>query len=491
MSVTNCAVGGLATYVPSAQDPWNKQKAIHLYRRISLGANLNTLEDALSRSPIDIVDEIINYSSTLPIAPEPEWAYWQLSDYDSDDGIRNQQLINQLLSWGTNWFYDIKNNLLRDRMSFFWHNHFVTRQEDYGCPSWMYQYHMLLQQYALGNFKEFVREMGKTPAMLVYLNNVQNTRFDVNENYARELLELFTLGVDNGYTQNDIVEVARAITGWNDIDVNDLCGTIEFSNLFWDPSDKTIFGRTGSWNYDDVIDILFEERTTEISEFICGKLYTHFVNPKVHEGFVSELAQVMRDADFELKPVLKTLFSSQHFFDEANIGTVIPGHIEYFMTFLNEIGYRDIEDLIYAVGYSAGDFGQAVFNPVDVAGWKGNRDWINSSNLNYRWEGIFNIMVYYYDQNNQSLPELMDFLTGLVGQDERDPDLIAKAVIDHFLPKGLQTEMEYKEAYALFRGEVPENYYDLGIWDLSFPSVPLQIFQLLNHIANLPEFQLR
>lgn len=491
MPDTNCATGLLNQYVPSADQPWNIQRAMHLYRRTGLGTDIETIKAALGRNPASLVFNLINISSNLPLEPEPEWAFWKISDYSSNEGERNQQIINQILDWGTRWTTAIKNNGLRDRMSWFWHNHFVTRQEDYGCPSWMYQYHKLLQKYALGNFKEFVREIGITPAMLVYLNNVQNARNAPNENYARELYELFTLGVDNGYTQNDIVETARAITGWNNIDVTDLCGTIEFFNFTWDPGQKTIFGRTGNWNYDDVIDILFEERAVEISEFICEKLYKEFVNPKVNASVVKELASMFRDDNFELKPLVTTLFSSEHFFDEANIGTVIPGHLEYMLTFLNEMNYTDTEELLYAIAFAASDFGQAVFNPVDVAGWPGNRAWISSSSLNFRWQSIFNIIGYYYEINGQKINEFLDLTKSLVGPSENNPEVIVEALVNYFLPKGLQFESEYEEALKVFKSEIPENYFELGQWNLDWDAAPAQIYLLFSHISNLPEYQLK
>ena len=167
-----------------------------------------------------------------------------------------------------------------------------------------------------------------------FLNNIQNTRFQPNENYARELLELFTLGVDNGYTQVDITNVARAISGWNGIDQTNLCGDVTFIQPFWDPGQKTIFGKTGNWGYDDVINLLFTERAVQISEYICRKLYVDFVNPDVNEDMVKLLAKVFRDNNFEIAPVMKALLQSEHFFDDANVGTIIPGHIAYFLTFL-------------------------------------------------------------------------------------------------------------------------------------------------------------
>lgn len=491
MTMINCAEGTIDKYIPSNSKPWNLKRSIHLSRRIGLGASYEAHQNYLTQSPEDIVSQIVEEAANLPLAPEPEWAFWQLSDYSPNEGIRNQQLAAQYIEWATRWTKDLKNNKLRDRMSWFWHNHFVTRLEDYLCPSWLYQYHKLLQQYALGNFKEFVREIGITPAMLVFLNNIQNTRFEPNENYARELFELFTLGVDNGYTQMDIEETARAITGWSGIDVTNLCGEVNFLEAFWDPGRKTIFGQTGNWNYDDVIDILFEQRQVEISEYICTQLYTHFVNPDPDELIIGDLAAIFRQNDWELKPVLLTMFSSDHFYEEANIGTVIPGHIEFFLMFLNELNFRDVDEIILSITFSADEFDQRIFNPTDVSGWPGNRNWINSSSLPFRWKAIFDIMAYYFVLNNQRLDELIDLAKSLADGNENDATFITNSIIEYFLPKGLQFDREYEEALAVFKSEVPENYFEDGTWNLNWDSAPAQVFYLINHIANLPEFQLR
>lgn len=492
MPMINCAVGALSPYVPSTESPWNTQRAMHLFRRMTYGADPQTIQNALGQNPAQLAESLVQQAVDMPLTPDPEWAYWQLSDYDPDEDIRNEQLITQLLGWGLQLGINMRDNGFRDVMTFFWHNHFVTKQETYGCPSWLFQYFKVLQKYAVGNFKEFVREIGVTPAMLVFLNNVQNTLFDPNENYARELYELFTLGVDNGYTQNDIVETARAITGYNGVDFNDLCGPIEFIPFLWDGGVKTIFGQTGNWGYDDVINILFDQRADEISEYICGKLYKHFVNPREDDQVIADLAQIFRDSDWELAPVLKALFSSEHFFDYANIGTVIPGHIEYSMGILKELAYPPNDDITFAAVYAAGDYDQAIFNPTDVAGWPGNRNWINSSSIQFRWELVQAVIGYYYQLDGNSVEHLRQFSLQLVEADKiSDPEHITRTFIDYFLPKGLQFQQEYDEALVVFKAEVPENYFEDGTWSLNWEYAPLQVFLLLVHISNLPEYQLK
>lgn len=185
-----------------------------------------------------MVDSLINQAIALPLPPEPEWAYWDVTRYT----VR-EVAVEQIYGWMRQWFLSMINNGAREKWALFWHNHFVTRLEVYGCPSYMYQYHKLLQQYAFGNFKTFVKEIGKTPAMLAFLNGVQNTRFQPNENYARELYELFTLGRDNGYTQMDVVETARALTGFNSLENNQYCGKINFVPALFDNGAKTILGK--------------------------------------------------------------------------------------------------------------------------------------------------------------------------------------------------------------------------------------------------------
>ncbi len=488
---TNCANASTAAYQPTAQNPWDTQKAVHLYRRATLGADVVTIKNALGKNPIDVVNAIVDKAAALPTTAQPSWANWKLSDYSSDEQTRTAQISGQYIEWGKQWVYDMKTNGLRDRMSWFWHNHFVTRLEKYICPSWLYNYQHLLQKHALGNFKEFVKEIGLCPAMLVFLDGVQNTRFQINENYGRELYEIFTLGVDNGYTQQDIVETARALTGWNGLDVNNLCGEVTFNPLFFDPGQKTIFGKKGAWAYKDVIDILFQERGVKISEYISRKIYKSFVNPDVNETVVKELATIFRNNNFELVPLMKAMLSSEHFFDVATFSTIIPGHIEYFMTFIKEMNYKNDDQINLLLAYSGEDFDQRMFNPTDVSGWPGNRSWITSASYPYRVEGIQNIIGYYFITNQNDLEPLRKYAIDIVGENQIDPLVITKTIINQMLPKGLQNESDYLDAFIVFKADVPDNYFASGQWNLNWEYAPVQVYLLLIHIANLPEFQLR
>lgn len=483
MNPVDCVTGTLAPYMPNADAPWDKRKVMHLYRRMGFGATPEELDAALSQTPSQLVDNLIDAAIALPLPAEPEWAYWDITHYQNQ-----QDAVNQIFAWSRQWLLDMIQHGFREKMALFWHNHFVTRQEKYGCPSYLYQYHQLLQRYALGNFKTFVKEIGKTPAMLVFLDGVQNTRFNPNENYARELYELFTLGRDNGYTQQDIVQTARALTGWNSLENNQYCGRINFLAALFDPGQKTIFGKTGNYNFDTLHDLLFTERAVQISEHICEKIYKNFVSPKVDADIVRQLATIFRDNQFEIAPVLRVLFKSEHFFDDANIGVIVKSPIEMEVNFIREGGF-DIawdEDSLNGLLYLAGQLGQNLFNPVDVAGWQGNRTWVNSNTLTGRWQ-VVRYIIYVLYQNYPT--QFVQFARHL-SNDSSNAEFITELIVNYFLPNGLQTQEEYDRAYIAFQSEIPAHYFEDGGWNLNWDTASAQVALLLDHLIRKPEFQL-
>ncbi len=480
MTTVNCATGTLAPYVPSEAVPWNKKRIQHLYRRMGFGATPEEIEGALEAGPSELVDVLVDEALNLPLSPEPEWAYWDIDQYDDFDEQRQQQYVE----WIKQWISDMLANGFREKLALFWHNHFVTKYETYFCTSHLYQYHKLLQQHALGNFKTFVSEIGKTPAMLVFLNGVQNTRQNPNENYARELYELFTLGRDNGYSQQDVEETGRALTGYNGI--LPYCGPIEFVPFLHDAGEKTIFGQTGNWGYDEVHHLLFTQRRQEVATYICGKIYRTFVHPEADEQIVAGLAQTFLDNDFELAPVFRQLFRSEHFFDEYVISTQVKSPVEQFLYFVKESELPYDDEVIQFVGYLAYDLGQQLFSPVDVAGWPGNRAWVDSNALTGRWRAMDYFIFFLYENAAGRLVDLAKALSG----DSIDPAEVAQAVVDHFIPNGLDTAQAYERATMVFKWEVPQNYYDNGQWNLNWDTIPIQMAFLLRHIARLPEFQL-
>lgn len=480
MSVSNCATSSLAPYQPSVEQPWNRKRVQHLFRRLGFGLPPNRLEEALTFEPTILVDRLLNEAINLPTSEAPEWADWTISQY-----AEPSEYIQQNIAWAVQWTQDMMRNGFREKLALFWHNHFVTQLDVYRCPSWQYQYHRLLQEHSLGNFKTFLYEMGKTPAMLVYLNGVQNTRFEPNENYARELYELFSLGRDNGYTQEDIVETAKALTGWNELD--EFCAPIGFRPYFHDNSQKTIFDRTGPWGYDEVHKLLFEERGELIAHYICGKLYRYFVSPTTDEAVVANLAQTFVESDFEIAPVLRRLFKSEHFFDDKVIGVVVKSPLDYLLNMVVELGFGILDNQAteYLL-YTANNLGQRLFNPVDVAGWPGDRSWVDSNTLTARWLSGSNLVYSIYQNNPQAFVNLATALS----DNSNDPYYITQVIIDHLMPNGLDNPAEYERATVVFKSEVPENYYEDGSWNLGWDIAAGQVALLLNYLTQQPDFQL-
>lgn len=481
---TSCNTSSLSVYIPSASNPWNAEKVSHLYRRLHYGASNNEITQALTQTPENLVDSMVNAAISNPLTPTPSWANMTYQDY-TDAGLDpDEEIQNNHRALESDFIDRMLNNGLHARLTLFWSNHFVTRLESYYCSSFLFEYYNTLQTYALGNFEDFTRAIGTTNAMLVFLNGLENTANAPNENYARELYELFTLGVNNGYTQTDIVETSKALTGYNGW--NGFCAPFSFNNNTFNNTNKTIFGQTGNWGYDDVIDILFQEKAPLIAQFICKKLYTYFVSPNVNDAVVQDMANLFVQ-DFNIENILRVLFKSEHFFDSLSVGTQIKSPYDLVMNFYKTTGFTLDEDFKQNMVYLTGVAGQRMFNPVDVAGWQGDHDWINTSTLTGRWE-VMNYVAYHaYDIE----PEALRNFGLLISGNSNDPDVITKSIIDLFVPKELHTVADYDIARDIFKYNIPQNYYDDNSWNLYWETGPYQIFLLLSHLVKIPEFQIK
>ncbi|MFP4844729.1 DUF1800 family protein [Winogradskyella sp. PE311] len=481
---TTCITGTLQPYVPSTENPWNEERVRHAFRRIGYDASKSMITNALISSPSQFIDQLVNESLNAPNWPEPTWANFTNDDYanlglDFDDQTQANhrevmlEVMNQMQTTG-----------LKGRLMMFWSNHFVTRLEDYYTSNHLYEYYKTIELYALGNFQEFVRDIGITSAMLVFLNGYENTNNSPNENYARELYELFTLGVDNGYTEQDIVETSRALTGYNHR--QNWTYPINYNNSTFDNNDKTIFDQTGNWTYDDVINILFQQRAPQIAEHICRKLYSYFVSATVNEDVVSDMA-VLFVLDFNIENILKTLFKSEHFFDTKSIGTQIKSPYDMTMSYLKITNFSMQEDQFEGFLWYNNMLGQQMFEPIDVAGWQMDRDWINSSTLTGRWQILQWTIWHTWNNFNE---ELRTFAIESSGN-SNDPYVVTKSIIDRFVPLDLFSPIEYQTATDVFKHNLPENYYEDQIWNLQYQSVPYQVVLLLLHLIKIPEFQLK
>lgn len=266
--------------------------------------------------------------------------------------------------------------VLREKMALFWHGHLVSRSLN---PAFSQSYLNTLRENALGKFGDLLMAVSKEPSMLQFLNNKQNKKRSPNENFARELMELFTLGRGN-YTEKDIKEVARAFTGWD----FDLQGKFIFREFQHDNGDKTIFGKTGNFKGEDVIEMILERKET--AHFLTTKIYKYFVNENISgkEKRIAELSKHFYKTNYDIADLLENVFTADWFYDQENIGSHIKSPVELLVGVKRTLGatFEDQQPDLFIQKV----LGQVLLYPPNVAGWAGGRNWIDSSSLLFRMQ---------------------------------------------------------------------------------------------------------
>ncbi|CAN5651060.1 DUF1800 domain-containing protein [soil metagenome] len=285
-----------------------------------------------------------------------------------------QQSRDGLKSLNQRWLQEMINSeaQLRERMSLFWHGHFACR-----VINIYFQQELLdiIRNNATGNFGELLRAVSKSSAMLQFLNNQQNRKQKPNENFAREVMELFTMGRGN-YSEKDVKEAARAFTGWG----FNIQGEFVFRKNQHDDGSKTFLGETGNFEGDDIIDIILKQKTTAV--FIVKKIYRYFVNDNPNEEKVSLLADRFYKSDYNLATLMEDIFISDWFYDDKNIGTKIKSPID-LLAGIRRLLPMELEDDNMQLLFQRA-LGQILFYPPNVAGWPGGKSWIDSSTLMLR-----------------------------------------------------------------------------------------------------------
>ena len=478
-------MAALDPFVPSAQNPWNQQRAQHLYRRIAFGATHTQIAAALAMSPGALVDQLINNAVALPLPAPPVWANYTQDDYDA---LADNLKFDHLRDLYRRFTSEMLNEGVRAKMAFFWHNHFVTSWGVYDANSYLWAYYSLLHEYALGDFKVFTEKMGKTGAMLVYLNGNSNVKTAPNENYARELMELFTMGEGNGYTEIDVVQMAKALTGWR---AEGYFGTPPyFDPTRFDTGNKTIFGQTGAWNYADVHTLIFTLRKDQVATHICSKLYRFLVYEKIDTDVVAEMAATFKASNFNIATVLKQLLKSEHFFKTIHFNAHIRSAYETFLPLLKNSGLiypADVSiDVIGAVNYWCETMGQDLFFPPNVAGWPGHHAWLNENTITNRWGYTSSLLFGGYSASSKTkLRELAISITN----NSKDATFVTQRVAEFFLNTTLRQE-HLNVAVQYFKDGIPEHYFNDGSWALDWDEAPDQLINLLSYITRLPEYQL-
>ena len=305
---------------------------------------------------------------------------------------------------------------LREKMAFFWHGHFACRNLNV-----FYQQGLLdvIRRNALGSFRDMLHEVSRTAAMLNFLNNQQNRKDHPNENFAREVMELFTLGRGN-YTENDIKEAARAFTGWT----ANLKGEFIFRRFQHDYGTKTVLGKTGNFDGDEVLDILLSQKQT--AKFLTQKIYKFFVNETPDDEKVNWLADRFYQSTYDIGKLMDDIFTSDWFYDEKNIGAKIKSPIE-LVAGIQRMLPMQLENP-EALTFLQRALGQMLFYPPNVAGWPGGKTWIDSSSLMLRMR--LPQLINDVDELNVKVKDDDDQMMGRkTGDDDAKPKGFAKRSI--------------------------------------------------------------
>lgn len=367
----------------------NFYKVKHLYSRAGFGISYKDLQklsrknyekvvDTIFKAPkeqddISLIDNAVSKQQMLMQA-----GLYAKKDLTDEEKKQRQEIVKMQNERSRDlniaWVEKMINTAtpLREKMTLFWHGHFACRSNN---PMFAQQLNNIQRANSLGSFKTLLVEVSKSPAMLQYLNNQQNRKGKPNENFARELMELFTLGRGN-YAEQDIKESARSFTGW----MYDKDGSFIFRPNLHDAQPKTFFGKTGNFDGENIIDIILEK--PETATFISRKIYKFFVNDTPNEAHVKDLADAFFKSGYDISAMMKKLFTADWFYSPENVGTKIKSPAEFLVGLSREfyVTYNKPQVLIQLQS----SLGQYLFNPPNVAGWPGGQNWIDSSSLMLR-----------------------------------------------------------------------------------------------------------
>lgn len=489
-------VSGLAPYT----GPWTRAEALHLLRRTQFTVSKAELDYFLGLGGMEAaVDELLAPAYTPPPVPVNDYNNPDFTDpavpfgetfidaayENAAEGYR----VESLRAWWIRQMIGSKRNI-REKMTLFWHNHMPVQFYEIYFGGALYRYVNTLRENALGNFKTLVRSITLDPSMLFFLNGYLNSVYAPDENYAREVQELFVIGKDlpQYYTEDDVKAAARLLTGWrtngfdtvffvSEHDKNDK----KFSAFY---NNRVIKGQSGpdggAAELDEFIDMLFDH--PEAARYICRKLYRFFVYHDIaaqtETDIIEPLAQILRDNNFEILPVLHTLFKSEHFFDALNHGVIIKSPVDLGVGLFRQFDVKlpgnadPLDNFILSLylGYTMNDMLQYPGEPPNVAGWQAyyqkpflDKMWINTGTLPKRGQ-FTEAMVYYgfFGFNNVAVIDALAWAAALGNPAEPD------ALIDEatFLLLGLPVSAEVKKYLkTILLSDLPSDYYWTIAWN--------------------------
>lgn len=371
----------LAQGAPKSRAAMGVEDARHLLSRSGFGASPEEIARVARLSRNDAVAQLLDGARQEPVTPPPAavleyQAPRRFKDASEEEkkALQQEQKQNGVLLRG--WWVEqmlTTPSPLTEHMTLFWHNHFVSSIEKVKSPKAMLEQNLLLRRNALGKFADMLHAVAKDPAMLVYLDTATSRKGQPNENFAREVMELFTLG-EGHYSEDDIKEAARAYTGWS---VEPDTGDFKWRPAAHDGGIKTILGRTGDFDGDAVLDILLER--PETAEFITGKLWKEFISAEPDRKQLRRIADHFRNSGYDIKTALHDIFLSPAFWAKENRAGLIKSPVDWVIGTCRTLDLTSMPALPLSVVLR--QLGQDLFAPPNVKGWPGGDSWINSNSL--------------------------------------------------------------------------------------------------------------
>lgn len=524
---------GLKTYAGA----WNNIFAKHLLNRTMYGAKIADINYFTQLGLEASVDQLLtiskqvnsnplnDYNSTTLIDPKVAAGETWINDITTD-GTINSARRSSYKKWMMSILVNQERNI-QEKMTTFLSNHFGTEADTIIYGSMLYKHHQILRNNCVGNFKKIVTAITTDPGMLLYLNGYLNTKTAPDENYGRELQELFTVGKDGGvkYSESDVKMAAKVLTGWKyDTNFNSV-----FDSTRHDTTDKVfssfynntiIVGKTsnsGANETDELIDMIFQQ--TDVAKFICRKLYRYFVyyyiDDQVESNIITPLATTFIKNNYEIKPVLKLLFQSEHFYDTMNIGCQIKSPQDLIISFLRQFeiifpdattDYSDSYFLYNNIVNQLISMGQNPVDPPNVAGWPAyyqapsyNELWINTDTLPKRNKFTDLMLETGYTRNNKKIIiNTIQFIKNIC-TNPADPNILIDSVFYFLLSTDISSSLKSNLKIQILLSGQTTDYYWTEAWNnylnnpttINFNIVNTRLKNLLKYIMNLPDYQLQ
>ncbi len=519
--------------------PWTEDEVTHLLKRTMFGAKRADILYFLNKSMIQTVDELLSPTAPDPVPPVKEYVTSATATNPDTAIVQGTTWVNDINSDGTvqsqrrasykKWWTGVMINQdrsIREKLLMFWIDHFGNETVDVGNGNWIYKQHMLLRQHVLGNVKVMVRQVSTDVAMLRYLNGYLNQAAAPDENYARELLELFTIGKGPGshYTEGDVKEVAKVLTGWQ---INNTTYTSVFNSARHNGNDKVfsayfytsvIQGRVGPTAGDlelnELLTLIFSME--ELAKFIVRKIYRWFVyyaiDATVEANVIEPLAAIFRANNYEIKPVLATLFKSQHFYDVLNRGCMIKTPADHVIGALREMNtvFPDPADWDTNYGFFNTfytwmvNMGQNPHDPPNVSGMPAyyqeplfHEIWINADSLPKRNQFTDTMINTGYSRNSKKVIfNCVEFAKTLSNPGNPN-DLIDQALKVFFMNDLSVPSKNQIKTQTLLSGQ-QWDYYWTNAWmdweanptTANFNTINTRLKSLFQYFFNLSEYQL-